>query len=173
MMLEMALGGEMRQINLDRLSASQLLQLHAHVIDELRERGVVRSANNPVADLAEYIFCRAFDWTQAEKSTPYADATCAAGKLYQVKGRRLTQHNQSRQLSAMRDLPARGFHYLAGVLFNEDYSVARAALVPHKLVLANATFVPHTNSWKFILRDEVWTWPAVQDVTLDLQSVDL
>jgi hypothetical protein len=35
--------------------------------------------------------------------------------------------------------------------------VHRAVLVPHPLVLANAAYIKHTNSWKFLLRDVVWT----------------
>lgn len=107
----------------------------------------------------------------APKSAKAADAICADGKLYQVKGRRVTEHNQSRQLGAMRALDAGGFDYLAAVLFAEDYSVVHAAIIPHSAVLAGATFVKHTNSWRFILRDAVWDWPETQDVTAALQTV--
>jgi hypothetical protein len=37
----------------------------------------------------------------------------------------------SRQLGALRDLPAQGFDVLAAVLFQEDDRVLRAALIPH------------------------------------------
>jgi hypothetical protein len=50
------------------------LALHARVADELRARGVTRSSNNPTNDLAEYIFCKAFGWTQAGNSSPNVDA---------------------------------------------------------------------------------------------------
>ena len=33
-------------------------------MEELRAREVVRSANNPTGDLAEYLFCVAFKWKQ-------------------------------------------------------------------------------------------------------------
>ena len=45
-----------------------------------------------------------------------ADATDAAQMRYQIKGRRLTTHNNSRLLGALRDLPAQGFDMLAAVL---------------------------------------------------------
>lgn len=160
-------------IDLKHLTPTELLALHANVAEELRERGVVRSSNNPTGDFAEYLFCRAFGWTQAGNSHPTADATGEDGRLYQIKGRRLTRYNFSRQLSAMRGLPEGGFHFLAAVLFRPDYSVWQAAIIPHALVLANSRYIEHTNSWKFLLRDTVWTWPGVEDVTDRLRRVDL
>src|SRR5580693_5542284 len=77
--------------DLRNLTPTELLKLHARVSEELRERGIVRSSNNPTGDLAEYLFCRAFGWTQAGNSHPNADATGTDGKtLYQIKGRRCT-----------------------------------------------------------------------------------
>ncbi|MGO9845893.1 MAG: hypothetical protein ACLPKT_04635 [Methylocella sp.] len=92
---------------------------------------------------------------------------------YQIKGRRLTTHNKSRQLGALRDLPAQRFHFLAAVLFREDYQVFKAALIPHSRVMELAKPVQRTNSWRFILRDTVWSVPDVRDVTNDLQKAEL
>ena len=158
-------------MDLSALSPPELLNLHAGISEELRQRGIVRSSNNPVGDLAEYLFCRAFGWTQATNSAKSADAACSEGKLYQVKGRRTTRHNGSRQLGALRGLADGGFDFLAGVIFAEDYTVARAAIVPHATVLANASYVELTNSWKFIMRDAVWEWPETLDVTTELRAV--
>lgn len=157
---------------LKSLGPVELLRLHANVSEELRERGVVRSSNNPTGDLAEYLYCKAFGWEQAGPSHPNADATGADGTLYQIKGRRWTQHNKSRQLGALRSLKDGGFHYLAAVIFSPDYSVHRAAIIPHGLVQGDAKYKEHTNSWKFILRDVVWTWPEVRDVTDELRAVE-
>lgn len=45
---------------LRNLTPPDLLVLHAAVSEELRWRGVTRSSNNPVGDLAEHLFYRAF-----------------------------------------------------------------------------------------------------------------
>lgn len=47
-------------IDLTSNSLSELLELHAEVNEELRKRGIVRSANNPTGDLTEYLFCSTF-----------------------------------------------------------------------------------------------------------------
>ena len=150
-------------MNLSDLTPAQLLALHAQVTDELRRRGITRSANNhPTGDLSEYLFCKAFGWTQAGNSHSNVDAIGQDGARYQVKGRRITRHNKSRQLSAIRDLGGGHFDFIAGVLFNEDYTVMRAALIPHSIAVKRAAFVKRTNSRRFLLRDDIWNAPKLE-----------
>ena len=108
-------------------------------MDELRTRDVLRSENNPTGDLAEFLFCKAYGWTQASNSEKGFDATDGAGTRYQIKGRRLNRHrrDKSRQLSAIRDF--KGFDFLAAVLFDHDYRVERAALIPRAVVRGLST----------------------------------
>jgi len=158
-------------LDLAQLTPTELLALHAKLGDELRARGITRSANNPTGDLAEYLFCEAFGWSQAGNSHANIDAIGPDGTRYQIKGRRLTRYNNSRQLSAIRDLESGHFDVLAGVLFNEDYSVMRAALIPHAIAIDRATFVERTNSHRFLLRDDIWNAAGVRDVTAELRLV--
>jgi hypothetical protein len=53
---------EGEQMELKGLAALEFLNLHAQALEELRQRGLIRSSNNPVGDYAEYFFCRAFEW---------------------------------------------------------------------------------------------------------------
>lgn len=155
---------------LESKSVGELLALQAAVMEELRERGVLRSANNPTGDLAEYLFCRAFGWSQENNSAKGFDATAEDGTRYQIKGRRLHRRNKSRQLSAIRDLD--GFDVLAAVLLDDEYRVVRAALVPSSVVRERSNYIAHTNSHKFLLRDEVWNDAGVVDVTESLRSAE-
>ncbi|MEQ1938048.1 hypothetical protein ABMA46_07330 [Mesorhizobium sp. CN5-321] len=152
------------------LSVAELLVLHAQVGEELRGRGVVRSANNPTGDLAEYLFCRAFGWRQAPNSERGYDAIGSDGTRYQIKGRRIHRRNKSRQLSAIRDIGGGHFDVLAGVLFDDDFNVMKAALIPIAFVIERSTYIAHTNSNKFMLRDDVWTAPGVSDVTAKIAA---
>jgi len=151
-------------------SIAELLALHAAVMEELRARDVLRSANNPTGDLAEYMFCTAFGWTQEGNSAKAFDATGDDGMRYQVKGRRIHRRNRSRQLSAIRDLD--GFDILAAVLFDDDYRVVRAALIPVAVVRSRSTYIAHTNSHKFLLCDAIWDDPDVIDVTARLRVTE-
>jgi len=150
-------------------SISELLALHIAIIEELRERGVLRSANNPTGDLAEYLFCAAFGWAQENNSAKAVDAKGDDGTCYQIKGRRVHRRNRSRQLSAIRDLE--GFGILAVVLFDDNYHIMRAALIPVDVVREYSTYIKHTNSHKLLLRDGIWDVPGVKDVTEQLRAV--
>ena len=159
--------------NLAEMTVAELLALHVQISEELRTRGVVRSANNPTGDLAERLFCVAFGWQQAANSVRGYDATDGAGIRYQIKERRIHRRNKSRQLSAIRDLAGGHFDILAGVLFDDNYVVTRAALIPRRVVEAKSTYIAHTNSNKFMLRDEIWSLDDVEDVTGAIRAVVL
>jgi hypothetical protein len=162
------------EINLDILThlrqapVSELLALYATTLDELRDRGIVRSANGPGGDYAELLFVQAFGWKRENNSVAGYDAMDAAQFRYQVKSRRLHGPRTSRQLSALRNFSDAPFDFLAGVLFNKDYSVMRAAIIPYNEI--QPRFSKHTNSWIFLLEDRVWNLPGVRDVTQDLRS---
>jgi hypothetical protein len=119
------------------------------------------------------LFCKAFGWQQAGNSNAHIDAIGADGTRYQIKGRRITRFNKSRQLSAIRDLGSAHFDFLCGVLFSEDFSVTRAAIIPHAIAIERASVVERTNSHKFMLHDDVWQMPGVCDVTANLRMVKL
>lgn len=151
-------------------SIADLLAMHVAIMEELRARDVLRSANNPTGDLAEYVFCAAFGWAQENNSAKAFDATGDDGTRYQIKGRRIHRRNRSRQLSAIRDLD--GFDILAAVLFDDDYRIMRAALISAAVVRQHSTYIEHTNSHKFLLRDAIWDAPGVIDVTDRLCEVE-
>jgi hypothetical protein len=158
--------------DVSRLPPKELLMLHANVAEELRARGITRSSNNPTGDFAEFLFCRAFGWVQADNSKANIDAIGSGGLRYQIKGRRATRYNRPRQLGSIRDFKGRHFDFLAGVIFSETYEVVKAAIIPYAVVEQRATFVAHTNSHKFILHDDVWSVAGVKDVTAELRAVE-
>ena len=150
---------------LHTLSETELLAQHVAVLRELKRRGTISTTNNPVGDYAETLFCRALNLEQSPNSQRDVDATDSDGTRYQIKGRRLTLHNSSRQLGALRRIPDKNFDVLAAVLFNEDFSVMRAALIPHSVAVERSKYVKATNSWKFMLTDNIWSLEGVVDAT--------
>ena len=160
-------------MDVSSLSTRDLLTLHARIENLLRERKITRSSNNPAGDLAEKLFEKAFGWTLTGNSHKHTDAIGPDGSRYQIKARRMTKYNSSRQLSAIRDLRGANFDFLACVLFEENYGVLRAAIIPYSTVVEHSQFVAHTNSFKFFLREGVWEIPGVRDETANLRSVAL
>jgi hypothetical protein len=156
---------------MDRLTdftVPELLRLHGDILEELRRRAVLRSSNSPSGDYGELLFSRAFGWELRNNSSSGFDAIDADGVRYQIKCRRLTPANPSRQLSFIRKLPERPFDILAGVLLDASYRVVRAALVPVGVVQERAAYVAHVNAWRLLLRDSIWSIPGVRDVTAQL-----
>jgi hypothetical protein len=154
-------------------SARDLLRLHAQVLDELRLRKIVRSANGPGGDYAELLFSTAFQWTLEGNSSSGHDAVDqTTGARHQIKCRRLRAANASRQLSFIRNLPSKPFDFLAGVLFDQQFP-GHARGVPHDVVKEKSSFVSHVNAWRFLLRDNIWELPGVQDVTERLYAANM
>ena len=155
--------------DLSKMSLQRLLGLQAGIMEELRRRGVARNENNTTANLAEFLFCRAYTWQKAPNSQKGFSAIDRDGTRYQIKGCRLHPRNESRQLSAIRDLD--GFDMLAAVLLDSEYLVLRVALIPRPVVRARCKFVRHTNSYRFMLTDDVWDDTRVTDATGELRAV--
>lgn len=155
---------------LSRASVGELLRLHGAVLDELRRREIVRTSNSPVGDYAELLFSTAFGWTLERSSAAGHDATDQLGLRYQIKSRRLTKANGSRQLSFLRRLPEKKFDFLAAVLFDGACRVQQAIILPHEGLEARSRYSPHANGWLFRLEDDCWSMAGARDVTADIRA---
>lgn len=111
--------------------------------------------------------------TLAPKSTTGFDAYDEQNQKYEIKGRRITRHSKSRQLSAIRGLNDGHFEFLAGVIFNEDFKVLKACLMPYEIVFELTTYREHVNAWVLHLRDSVWEKPSVVDITAAIQAAQM
>lgn len=142
-----------------------LLKLFAGVLDELRRREVVRSANNPVGDYTEHLVAERLGLTLGGNSSAGYDAVDAAGHRYQIKGRRVTTKNGSTQLSALRNLAGCPFDSLIAVIYHSDFTVAYAAKIPHDVVVELARYRAHTNSHCLMMPRRILADPRVTDLT--------
>lgn len=146
-------------------SHHELLALYDALLCELRDRGVTRSSNNPVADYTEWLAARALGLTLETKSTTGFDGICAKGFKYEVKGRRRTPQNDSVQLSQIRGLAKRHFDFLVGVIYRPDFSIDYAAKIPHEVVVERAKFREHTNASILQMKPDIFSDRRVTDIT--------
>lgn len=149
----------------------QLLGAYCSLMSALKERGIVRSSNNPVADYTESLVSRAIGLSLELQSQAGYDARDAGGIRYQIKGRRLTSHNKSTQLGAFRNLTQRPFDILAAVAYSEDLSVLYGALIPIEVVAEMSRFSTHSNSHIFMFRRSVLDDSRVADITGALSAL--
>jgi len=91
----------MAEFNWETLTVLELLRCFANILDELKERKVVRTRNNPVADYAEWLVTQQLGLSLERSSKRGYDAIDQNGKRYQIKSRRLDPTNESKLLSVI------------------------------------------------------------------------
>ncbi|MBB5321644.1 DUF6998 domain-containing protein [Marinobacter oulmenensis] len=151
-------------MQLTDLTVKELLQLQASVTKELKARGVVRTQNNPLGDYTEWLVARALNLDLQANSQAGYDGIGNDGLRVQIKGRRVTPANQSRQLSAIRKYAEKDFDVLAAVIYDEDFSILEALLIPHEVIGDYASYRQHVNAHILILKGAILTDPRVQSI---------
>lgn len=159
-------------LDLEALSVLGLLRLHVDALQELRRRRIVRSANNPIADYAEYLVATALGLELSERSNRGYDAISLDDVRYEVKARRWTRSSRPPHFSDIRDLDRGRFDFFVGVVLHTDFRVERACLVPAGVVRDLARYVPHTNGWRVRISDSLWSATGVEDITSDLARTE-
>lgn len=154
------------------LSNLELLSLHAGILTQLRSRGVVRTNNNPVGDYAEWLVSKALGMTLLNNSAAGADAIDADGLKVQIKARRVTPDNPSRQLSALRNYNVGDFDYLIAVIFDESYNILDAYKIPHAVIGLYAAHRKHVNAHIVILKGDILSDPQVISIKEQLLNVN-
>ncbi|WP_047248538.1 hypothetical protein [Chromobacterium subtsugae] len=155
---------------LDGLSVSGLLDLHGQILARLREGKVLRSENNPTGDYTEWLLATKLGFRLEPNSSKGFDAVDADGARIQIKGRRITPRNPSRQLSVIRQLEDQPFDWLLAVIFDEHWKVLRAMKLPWAAVTRYSTYRRHVNGHVLILRDHLLDDPSVHDITAQLSE---
>ena len=106
---------------------SDLLGIYSQVLEELRERDVIRSTNAPTGDYAEWLVRRALGGKLQPSSNKSADLIVSRKKI-QVKARILSDPERpgERQLSSFRSWD---FDDAVIVLFDRSYDVRQATRI--------------------------------------------
>jgi len=140
--------------NFKNMNEQSLLNLYSDLMEELRQRQLIRSSNNPVADYAEKVAVECMGLSRVGKEERGYDAIDSGNRRYQIKGRRITKHNSSRQLGVIRNLDEKLFDYLVAVIFNEDFTINEIWKVPYQFVKENSQFSEHQNGHIFYAKPD-------------------
>lgn len=143
-------------MNLKNLSIRQLLNSYSSIMNELRQRKILRSGNNPASDYAEYVIAKKLKLKLTTNSNKEYDAIeSKSGIKYQIKSRRITRYNNSRQLGVIRNLEKAEFDFLIAVIFNENFDVIESYKIPRSIIKKYARFSRHQNGHILILRGDI------------------
>jgi hypothetical protein len=112
--------------DLGEISDDALVALYGEVMGELHRRGVVRSGNNPIADIAERVIADFYGVEPQPPNSKSYDVVTRTGKRLQVKALRRTKASR-RNLSPLRSLD---FDFVVAVVFAVDMQLVEAVFVP-------------------------------------------
>ncbi|MBU3591201.1 hypothetical protein ICN11_04115 [Polynucleobacter sp. 78F-HAINBA] len=169
--------------DLEHLGSLELLRIYADVLNTLKDKQILRTTNSPTGDYAELLAAKWLEKQGLAKNAEEAlnknshkgsDVIDDEGTTYQVKGRRITASNPSKQLGVVRNLFEDEFHCLIAIVFNEDWSVKEAALVPIEALKAiPGSKKDYVNGHIFHLNEELLKASGVKLITDDIKGVQL
>lgn len=153
-------------------SVRELLTGYAATLAELRARGVVRTNNPPVGDLAETLALRTYGGTLEKNSAKSYDLVTDDGTTVQVKARVLDRADKSSQtFSAFRSFT---FDVALFLLFDAaTYDLVWARELTTIEAEALGRHVEHTNSTAILIRRVTTVGADVTDkVTAAYDRID-
>jgi hypothetical protein len=153
------------------MSSRALLQTYARILTELVHRGVTRSRNAPVGDIAEFLVGVAYNGELAPPSEKSWDVLDADGRKIQVKCRLVVPGAKGTQQYS----PFRSWDFDVCVFITFDaftYDVLRAMEVPAAGVEALAAPVPHVGATaaRVHTKTQLLTAKGALDVTQRLRA---
>lgn len=154
------------------LSTKGLLRLYKQILLQLKQREILTTKDNPVGGYGEWLVARAFGGKRLGNSNKSVDVLTPDGMRLQVKTRWLAEENDSRQLSAIRNLDEDAFDCIIAVLLDKDFGVAEAYQIPREAVKRLAKWSEHTNSHRLVLTPEVCSDSACQNITEKIRAAD-
>ena len=150
----------MSSFDLKDLSEIELIELYPKILNELKDRGIIRT-NNLIGELGEYIAFNAYKENPKLpklqlnlKSTKNIDATSDKGERYAIK----TTSGNATGVFASLPLEDDGkvyFEYLILVIFNKDYTLKEIFEITWNQFLLFRKIKPPENKWNLPITLEV------------------
>lgn len=157
-------------IDLEALSTSRLFLTYRGILKELTRRGIVRTANAPAGDYAEYLVAAMVEGELADNSEKSWDVMTKDGRRLQVKSRVVTDPKRAgeRQLSPFRTWD---FDEAVIVLFDDDYRVWRCISLPCEIMKERARYRKHVNGFVARATNDLLNHPTASDYSDQLRRV--
>jgi hypothetical protein len=159
----------MASVDLAGLSVRELLALWAGSLRELRRRGVVRTFNNPIGDIAEELVALHYGGERGSFSQKTWDVRVGT-ELLQVKALRRNEGGKRRNLSPIRSDD--GYDAVIVVVFTEELRIEKAIRIPRTVVNEMFQRHPHVNGRIIRLTNQLLEHPNIEAIALSDASLD-
>lgn len=159
-------------IDLADLSVRELLALWAGSVQELRSRGVVRTFNSPISDIAEQLVALHYGGERGPSNQKTWDVQVGT-ELLQVKALLRNGGGKRRNLSPVRSDD--GYDAVIVVVFTKELKVEQAVRIPREVVNDLFERRPYLNgriirlTRQLLEHREVEVW-ALSDTWLDTHA---
>lgn len=154
------------------MSSRDLLRSYSQILTLLADRGVIRSRNAPVGDVAEFVVARAYGGALAPPSEKSWDVLASDGRRLQVKARLVVPGKKGTQQYS----PFRSWDFDACIFVTFDaftYEVLEGIEVLPEGVKSLASSVPHVGAtaMRVHTKSPLVATSGARDVTVRLQAV--
>jgi len=156
-------------LDLDALSNRQLVHVWAKTLKLLYDRGVVRTYNSPIGDIAEEMVARHYGGVRGAFDQAAWDVD-VEGELLQVKACRREPRKARTGFSPIRHRD--GYDAVILVVFSMNMHVEEAWRVPRTVVNELGKFNAHVNGIKIALTAAVRAHPDVEQIELTDDALD-
>ena len=145
----------------------ELLKAHGSIESELKRRGFVGKRGDVVGPYAEALARGALGLVDLGHNYKGADAEDPLNPQvrYQIKGRR-----EDSLLGAIKRIHEREFDYLVGVVFHDDFTVLRAAMVSYDVLVGLKELRKTVNGHQLSLTNTTLRRDGVEDISDRLRA---
>lgn len=154
----------------EKASTRDLLSGYAEIMDQLRDRGIIRTNNNPTSGYGEWLASHTLGLTLAPNSSTGHDATDPAGNRYEIKSLRHNHLGKAPQFSAVRKIEEGHFDFLVALIFRADFSVELARILTRTQFQELAFRHNHMNAHVLLNDRKFRDSTAIRDVTARFQE---
>jgi hypothetical protein len=141
----------------------QLFADWAALMRELRKRGVVRTNNNPVGDIAEAVVHAHYGGERGSFAQAGWDVKTPDGERIQVKAMRTTETTRRRNVSPIRDAD---YDSVVIVIFDEDFKLTEGLKLSREVVEELFQHREHVNGRIITVTQALRADPRVETVDL-------
>lgn len=147
----------------------ELMNMYKEVLYELKNREVVRTNNNPLGDYAEWLVNKTYGYQLEKNSKAGFDAKDENGIRYQIKSRweRGSETKTGRELNVLRDYEMNLFDYLIALIFDNDFNVKEAYMIPYEIIPKYSKYSDHQNGYIVYVSGPILTDPETINITKD------
>ena len=150
-------------------STRELLADWAAIMRQLRDRGIIRTNNNPIGDIAEAIVAEHYGGERGSFSQAGWDVLLPSGERLQVKALRQTGARGRRNLSPIRDVD---YDAVIVVIFDEDFRVNEGLRIERATVEELFPHRAHVNGRIITITKKLRGHPDVAVIELSDATLD-